>query len=213
MCVYALTAALAGIYTALSSLSISQNRLILSPYLTMMTSLTMYSSSHLIKLTCYILNISTLALALNLPLPHNTNPTLMLPSSYNPLDASLPVECIGIRNPPQPALTPSSCDIALDIACSYMGQTREQPRNAWRWAGGQQQQGCAMGWYIPKGSDVPTEEECKEAFGGILDRCSMDSRFNAGVRNVREMPTLWGKGTAVEEGETRWIMAPQTLTR
>ena len=45
-----------------------------------------------------------------------------------------------------------------------------------------------------------------------MQTCSTDSRFNAGVVNVRDLPDFSGDGRAVEEGKLRYAMAPERLT-
>lgn len=60
---------------------------------------------------------------------------------------------------------------------------------------------------------APDAADCETAFKAVVDKCASDAQGNAGNVNVEQMPSLFGDGTAVEEGEMRWVMAPQQLTR
>ena len=69
-----------------------------------------------------------------------------------------------------------------------------------------------IGYYLPREGVVPTQRLCLSVFYEILDLCSRNSRFNAGMANVLVVPDFGGDGEAITEGEIRYMMAPERLT-
>lgn len=74
--------------------------------------------------------------------------------------------------------------------------------------------GCALGYYFPSNAYIPTREECSHATENLLERCILDSRFNAGGLNVGVWPSFAGDGRAERgrEGGVRVVVAPERLT-
>lgn len=71
-----------------------------------------------------------------------------------------------------------------------------------------------MGYYLPDGAEVPHAKGCEDL---LYDRVrfvclEQGDGVNAGSLNVGVLPGREGDGTAVVEGEGRWIIAPKRLT-
>lgn len=127
-----------------------------------------------------------------------------------PLTAPSPT-CLKITEPSMVGLNPTNCEICTQIICIKLTQPRPEQlrRDKWIWA---ELEGCSLGYYLPDEALVPSSGQCTGTFEAIVQTCSTDSRFNAGVVNVRDLPDFSGDGRAVEEGKLRYAMAPERLT-
>lgn len=129
---------------------------------------------------------------------------LTLPSS--PITDAAP-KCVRIDDPPMAGLNPTNCDAAIPMLCRSLREP--SPRDAWIWT---ELPGCALGVYLPDKAWKPHTRACHGDLGFIVDKCSRDSRFNAGGLNVAEMPSFGGPGRAETEGAVMYAMAPRRLT-
>ncbi|KAL8680500.1 MAG: hypothetical protein Q9186_003299 [Xanthomendoza sp. 1 TL-2023] len=133
-------------------------------------------------------------------------PNLRLPNAQ-------PIQChrLPTSDPPPPGLQPTTCAQLAESKCDSI--PRIQPaqirRSEWVW---NEVEGCALGFYFPPDAPIPTREECNEIFYGLIEECAFQSRWDAGAVNVGEWPDFAQEGTAVEEGENRFILAPWRLT-
>ncbi|KAL8819860.1 MAG: hypothetical protein Q9191_007643 [Dirinaria sp. TL-2023a] len=156
-------------------------------------------------------------LALTLPLTSN-NPASLL-TLNNHTNTHIPLYlpeavCVRITDPPMIGLNPSNCETAALATCVRLARRFDHHHViTGRWIWTDELEGCAIGYYLPQGAIAPSVEICEDVvLKGIIDKCATDSRFNAGSRNVRRLPSFADDGTAVVETELRYLMAPERLT-
>lgn len=142
------------------------------------------------------------------------------PSSLNrpqnvtllPLSSPFTVQCHLINLEPPTGLNPSMCELATQMACNKLENTPHDDliRHKWIWT--DELPGCALGLYLQQWPARPHAAVCERMFHGIIEECSIDSRFNAGTINVEVLPD-WGHDGQPDWAEgTMWIMAPERLT-
>ena len=156
---------------------------------------------HLLLFACSI--IPALAATVSRP-PHLTND-----GPYEP-------QCHRVdRAPPHPipGLSPTSCFQLIHTVCLMIDRipASEVRRRTWIWTS---EPGCALGYYLEPGEELPDEVECQFLiYKTIVDDCGHNSRFNSGGINVGVMPNLTSPGTAaIDPLANRYIMAPTPLT-
>lgn len=103
----------------------------------------------------------------------------------------------------------SDCTQTIQAICDYMtGDVAN--RNQWVWSakGGK----CAMGYWLPAGSAIPSSTECQ---ANIFDRMrrtcipvnSQGGRWNAASVNVAVVPSGDSSGQQVDAGKASFLMA------
>ncbi len=132
---------------------------------------------------------------------HNLHP------AYTPL---LPPVCYFLTDPPMTALSSSKCALLAGDVCADLESRGPEARGRWIW---EEISGCALGYFLPDGAEVPRKGECEyQIFDQIRRECAGGSQYNAGAMNVFELPDFSGDGSGMVEEWGRYLMAPERLT-
>ena len=115
-------------------------------------------------------------------------------------------KCHQIEQPRAQVLNATTCVIASEVLCQYLGPGA--PRTQWIWV---EQPGCAVAFYQPT---IRYHEfrKCENLFAGIIDTCARDLRYNGGSVNVLLLPDFDQDGRAEDEGRNMYLLAPERLT-
>ena len=140
---------------------------------------------------------------LNVTQPVNLTHSVYLTDTYF-------VDCLKIRSPPLPALDPTVCTNSITLVCNKL-TFPHATRDAWIWI---VETGCALGYFLPTGAEVPSKVECEQdIFTAMVEDCGTRSQYNVGTINVEELPDLGGPGYPLTEGYPRYLLAPKRFGR
>lgn len=179
---------------------------------------------HLHHVTLPILYQVLITTALSIDITH---PNSLL-QDHNTTSVRLPrpnptnryyVDCERVSDQPLPGLNPTNCLDLAPMVCDLLANLRPALITAeerWVWF---ERPGCALGYFLPRAYQrhprelLPSEVECNnDIFGAIIQRCALDSRYNAGSINVESLPKGRDQpGAAMTEGFPRYALAPAGL--
>lgn len=141
---------------------------------------------------------------------HTADPLLRITAHQNLNITNLPPPiCYFITDPPMSTLSNLKCSFLVDDICSSFTSPDRIPRDRWIWA---EISGCAMGYYFPRESILPTHFTCEVIFGRIRRECATEVQYNAGGINVGQLPDFSHDGTELFPYQGRYLMAPERLT-
>ena len=146
---------------------------------------------------------------------HNTT-SLRLPQP-NPTNRYY-VECERLSDEGLPGLNPTNCLDLAPMVCDLFANLRPPVAVDERWVWFERP-GCALAYFLPGAYQrhprelLPSEVECNnDIFGALIERCALDSRYNAGSINVQSLPKGRDQpGEAMTEGFPRYALAPARL--
>ncbi len=121
-----------------------------------------------------------------------------------------PPVCYFLTDPPMTALSSSKCALLAGDVCADLEARGPEARGKWIW---EEISGCALGYFLPDGAEVPHKYHCEYGiFDKIRRQCAGGWQYNAGAINVFELPDFGGDGSGMVEEWGRYLMAPERLT-